>query len=95
MALGRSAIAEARGNVRHIRQNVADVEESSRQIRALFEDENFQKFVRESNYGASINEALNQLIKFTGSDLSGMIGGLCSSTESFLNHQEALNNRTL
>ncbi len=95
MALGRSAIAEARGNIRRIRQNVDEIRENSTQIRSLFEDANFQKFVSESNYGASINEALNQLIKFTGTDLNGMIEGMCSSTESFLNHQEYLINQKL
>lgn len=95
MALGRSSISAAREKIGSVRRSVAAVEENSMQLKNLFKDENFQKFVQESTFGASINDALNQLIKFTGEDLSGMIYGLCSSTEAFLAHQEYLNNKHL
>ena len=95
MALGRSAISAARGEINNIRNKVHAVSDSRMQIKNLFQEENFQKFVRESAYGTSINDALNELIKFTGEDISGMIEGLCASTETFLAHQDYLNNQKL
>ena len=61
MALGTTAIQNARDSLNVIKKNLDAASTSNREFINLFNDANFQKFVRETNKGKTLNDQLKAL----------------------------------
>ena len=81
MALGNSGIAAARQELSTVGAKV---------VAARSSNQNFQKFVAETNKGSVINQQLQQLSKWIDS-MCDTIESMKSKTESYLSQQESLN----
>jgi len=90
MALGKSSIEQARVSLGTIRANCDLAETSNKEFITLFNDANFQKFVRETNKGKELSEQLKSLSDWINS-MCGTVESLSNRTERFLNNQESLN----
>ena len=90
MALGNSGIAAARQELSTVGAKVVAARSSNQNFIKLYNDQNFQKFVAETNKGAVINQQLQQLSKWIDS-MCDTIESMKSKTESYLSQQESLN----
>ena len=90
MALGRSSIEQARTSLSTIRANCELAESSNKDFINLFNDPNFQKFVKETNKGKELQNQLQSLSNWIES-MCGTVETLSTRTENFLNNQETLN----
>ena len=90
MALGRTSIESARASLGTIRSNCNLAVESNKDFIFLYNDPNFQKFVKETNKGKELQEQLQSLSDWIGS-MCETVETLSNRTERFLNTQETLN----
>ena len=90
MALGSSGIAQAREELNKISSKVTAARTSNEKFLKLYNDENFQKFVKETNKGSLINEQLTKLSKWIDS-MCDTVDSMKAKSESYLSQQESLN----
>ena len=90
MALGTTAIQNARDSLNVIKKNLDAASTSNREFINLFNDANFQKFVRETNKGKTLNDQLKALSDWLTS-LEGVIQSLDDKTKKYLSTQDSLN----
>ena len=90
MALGNSAIQNAREALNTIKLSVDNADLSNKDFVKLFEDANFQTFVKETNKGQSLNEQLKSLSEWVTS-MCSTVEALKDATDSYLTTQENLN----
>ena len=90
MALGSSAIQNAREALNTIKTSVDNADVSNKDFAGLFEDANFQTFVKETNKGQSLNEQLKSLSDWVTS-MCSTVEALRDATDSYLTTQENIN----
>jgi len=90
MALGKTGIQNARTTLEEMRKYLDQAETSNSQFKELFENANFQKFVMETNKGATLNEQLNSLNQWIN-ELCETVRDLDDLTTNYLNTQELEN----
>lgn len=91
MALGKTGVETARYHLSSMSKNVIEAEKSNAEFIKLFKDDNFQKFVNETNKGAAINQQL-QLLSDCITKVCSIINDMESKTENYLSIQEGINN---
>lgn len=90
MALGTTAIQNARDSLNIIKNNLDAASTSNREFISLFNDANFQKFVQETNKGKSLNDQLKALSDWLTS-LETVVQSLEDKTNKYLSTQDSLN----
>ena len=90
MALGANAIQNARDSLNVIRKNLDAASTSNKDFMNLFNDANFQKFVRETNKGKTLNDQLKALSDWLTS-LESVVQSLDDKTNKYLSTQDSLN----
>ncbi len=90
MALGTTAIQNARDSLNVIKKNLDSASTSNREFINLFNDANFQKFVRETNKGKTLNDQLKALSDWLTS-LESVVQSLDDKTSKYLSTQDSLN----
>ena len=90
MALGTTAIQNARDSLNVIKKNLDAASTSNREFINLFNDANFQKFVRETNKGKTLNDQLKALSDWLTS-LESVVQSLDDKTSKYLSTQDSLN----
>ncbi len=90
MALGATAIQNARDSLNVIKKNLDAASTSNREFISLFNDANFQKFVQETNKGKSLNDQLKALSDWLTS-LETVVQSLEDKTNKYLSTQDSLN----
>ena len=90
MALGTTAIQNARDSLNVIKKNLDAASTSNREFINLFNDANFQKFVRETNKGKALNDQLKALSDWLTS-LESVVQSLDDKTSKYLSTQDSLN----
>ena len=90
MALGATAIQNARDSLNIIKKNLDAASTSNREFISLFNDANFQKFVQETNKGKSLNDQLKALSDWLTS-LETVVQSLEDKTNKYLSTQDSLN----
>ena len=90
MALGKTAIQNARDSLNVIKKNLDSASTSNREFINLFNDANFQKFVRETNKGKTLNDQLKALSDWLTS-LESVVQSLDEKTSKYLSTQDSLN----
>jgi len=90
MALGTTAIQNARDSLNIIKKNLDAASTSNREFISLFNDANFQKFVQETNKGKSLNDQLKALSDWLTS-LETVVQSLEDKTNKYLSTQDSLN----
>ena len=90
MALGNSAIQNARTSLGTLKTSVDNLDLNNKDFVKVFEDVNFQTFVKETNKGQSLNEQLRALSEWVTS-MCSTVEALRDATESYLTTQENLN----
>jgi hypothetical protein len=90
MALGTTAIQNARDSLNVIKKNLDAASTSNREFINLFNDANFQKFVKETNKGKTLNDQLKALSDWLTS-LESVVQSLDDKTSKYLSTQDSLN----
>ncbi len=90
MALGKSAIENARTSLKNVNSKVTEARETNKKFRELFNDPNFQVFVKETNKGKQLNEHLTDLANWMDR-LCDAMEKLDTRTETYLARQERFN----
>jgi hypothetical protein len=90
MALGTTAIQNARDSLNVIKKNLDAASTSNREFINLFNDANFQKFVKETNKGKTLNDQLKALSDWLTS-LESVVQSLDEKTSKYLSTQDSLN----
>ncbi len=90
MALGTTAIQNARDSLNVIKKNLDSASTSNREFINLFNDANFQKFVKETNKGKTLNDQLKALSDWLTS-LESVVQSLDDKTSKYLSTQDSLN----
>ena len=90
MALGGPAIERARESMRVIEQNLESASISNDDFKKLFNDPNFQKFVKDTNRGKTLNEQLNSLSNWMTS-MEQVVESLDEKTNRYLATQDSIN----
>jgi hypothetical protein len=90
MALGNSAIQNARTSLNAIKTALDSVDLNNKDFVKVFEDVNFQTFVKETNKGTALNEQLKSLSEWITS-MYNTVDALSAATDSYLTTQENLN----
>ncbi len=90
MALGKTAIENARTSLKNVNSKITEVRETNKNFRELFNDPNFQVFVKETNKGKQLNEHLTDLANWMDR-LCDAMEKLDTRTETYLARQERFN----
>ena len=90
MALGKSAIDNARTSLKTVTSKITDARDTNKKFRDLFNDPNFQVFVKETNKGKQLNEHLTELADWMNR-LCDAMEKLDTRTETYLAKQERYN----
>lgn len=93
MALGRTAIMAARSELRNVMSQINTAHEMNANFINLYTDDNFQKFVNDTQTGTIINDQLRQLSTYVNK-MCSTITNMEAQAQSHLNYQEQLNERT-
>ena len=90
MALGKTAIANARTSLNNVKNKVSDTRSTNKSFKELFDDPNFKVFVKETNKGAQLNQHLTDLANWID-QMSDLMDSLSTKTDTYLTKQESYN----
>lgn len=95
MALLDGSIEFVRSNMSRVSSDNSKIKESSDTFSYVMSNEEFAKFAEDSKLGAEAQEKLKQLLQTIGGDLSTNINSLVNDTNSYLDEQQRLNNKSI
>ena len=90
IALGSTGIAAAREELGNIEKAVQNVRETNERFINLYKDDNFQKFVFQTTWGANTNDQLVKLSSWIDS-MCSIIEKLKNESENYISEQERIN----
>ena len=90
MALGKTAITNARTSLSNVKSKIDEARTTNESFKKLFNDVNFQMFVKETNKGKQLNDHLTSLSEWMES-MCSLMENLSTKTDTYLTKQESYN----
>ena len=88
MALGRNVADEAKGKLRVLQAEILGFESTVTNLNNIFSsNEDYQKFSKETAYGARLDAALQEIIQICQYDITNELKDLKDSTGVMLDRQ--------